>query len=62
MDERDGNQATIGATIKLLLGSACPRYMVHKMDNVLSCVFGKQKEQFKLEMKSLFYQPDRQNR
>lgn len=50
----------MGAITKLFPGSARQRCVVHKMDNVLSYVPGKQQEQLKPESKALFYQPDRQ--
>ncbi len=56
----DGNQATLNAISKQFPDSARQRCVVHKIENVLSYVPTKQQEQFKPELKALFYQKDRQ--
>jgi transposase-like protein len=54
----DGHQAMLNAISKQFPASARQRCVVHKMDNVLSYVPSKQQEQFKPELKALFYQKD----
>jgi putative transposase len=55
----DGNQATMNA-IKLKFGMAKrQRCVIHKMDNVLSYVPNKQRDQVRPELRVLFYQKDR---
>src|SRR2546421_2026079 len=56
----DGNQAMLNAITKKFPNSARQRCVVHKMDNVLSYVPTKQREQLKPELRALFYQKDRQ--
>jgi len=55
-----GKRALLGAISKKFPGSASPRCVVHKMDNVPSLVPTNQKELLQLELKALFYQKDRQ--
>lgn len=56
----DGKQAILKAIAAKFADSARQRFVVHKIDNVLSYVPSKQQEQLKGELKALFYQKDRQ--
>ena len=49
----------LNAITKKFPDSDCQRYVVHKMDNVLSYVPTKQREQLKAELQAFFYQKDR---
>lgn len=56
----DGNQAMLNAISKQFPDSARQRWVVHKIENVLSYDPTIQQEQLKPELKALFYQKDRQ--
>jgi putative transposase len=56
----DGNQAMINAISLKFAASQRQRCVMHKMDNVLSYVPQKQREQIEPELKALFYQKSRQ--
>jgi putative transposase len=56
----DGNQAMINAISLKFAASQRQRCVLHKMDNVLSYVPQKQREQIEPELKALFYQKSRQ--
>lgn len=56
----DGNQAMLNAIAATFPTSARQRCVVHKMENVLSYLPSKQREQVEPELKALFYQKDRQ--
>jgi putative transposase len=56
----DGNQAMLKALIAKFGTAPRQRCVIHKMDNVLSYIPNKQHEQIKPELRSLFYQKDRQ--
>jgi putative transposase len=57
----DGNQAMLNAITKHFPDSARQRCVMHKMDNVLSYVPTRQQERLKPELKTLFYQKDRES-
>jgi len=56
----DGNQAMINAIQIKFFGSQRQRCIKHKMDNILGYVPEKQQEQVRLELKTIFYQENRQ--
>lgn len=56
----DGNQAMLNAISTKFATSQRQRCVIHKMDNVLSYVPQKQREQIEPELKALFYQKSRQ--
>ena len=56
----DSGQAMLGAIALKFAGSQRQRCVMHKMENVLSHVSHKQREQVEPELKALFYQKDRQ--
>jgi putative transposase len=56
----DGNQAMINAMTAKFAASQRQRCVMHKMENVLSYVPQKQREQVEPELKALFYQKNRQ--
>lgn len=56
----DGNQAMLNAITHKFAASQRQRCVIHKMDNVLSYVPQKQREQVEPELKALFYQKNRQ--
>jgi putative transposase len=56
----DGNQAMINAMTSKFVSSQRQRCVMHKMENVLSYVPNKQRDQVEPELKALFYQKDRQ--
>lgn len=56
----DGNQTTMGAIASKFPSSVRQRCVVHKMENVLSYVPNKQREQIEPELKALFYQKNRE--
>ena len=56
----DGGQAMLGAISLTFAASQRQRCVIHKMENVLSYVPHKQREQVEPELKALFYQKDRQ--
>ena len=56
----DGGQAMLGAIALKFAASQRQRCVMHKMENVLSYVPHKQREQVEPELKALFYQKDRQ--
>jgi putative transposase len=56
----DGNQAMIKAMTAKFVASQRQRCVMHKLDNVLSYVPNKQREQVEPELKALFYQKSRQ--
>ncbi len=56
----DGNQAMINAMRAKFAASQRQRCVMHKLDNVLSYVPNKQREQIEPELKALFYQKSRQ--
>lgn len=56
----DGNQAMLNAIGVKFATSQRQRCVMHKMDNVLSYVPQKQREQIEPELKALFYQKSRQ--
>jgi putative transposase len=55
----DGNQAMITAMTAKFATSQRQRCVMHKLDNVLSYVPQKQREQIEPELKALFYQKGR---
>jgi len=56
----DGNQTTLNAIACKFPSSARQRCVVHKMENVLSYVPNKQREQIEPELKALLYQKNRE--
>lgn len=56
----DGNQAMLNAIGTKFATSQRQRCVIHKMENVLSYVPQKQREQIEPELKALFYQKSRQ--
>lgn len=56
----DGGQAMLGAIRLKFAASQRQRCVMHKMENVLSYVPQKQREQIEPELKALFYQKSRQ--
>lgn len=56
----DGNQAMINAMTAKFAASQRQRCVMHKMENVLSYVPQKQRDQVEPELKALFYQKNRQ--
>lgn len=56
----DGGQAILGAIGLKFAGSQRQRCVMHKLENVLSYVPHKQREQVEPELKALFYQKNRQ--
>ena len=56
----DGNQAMINAMTAKFGSSQRQRCVMHKMENVLSYVPAKQRDQVEPELKALFYQKNRQ--
>ena len=56
----DGNQAMLNAISVKFATAQRQRCVVHKMENVLSYVPQKQREQIEPELKALFYQKSRQ--
>lgn len=56
----DGNQAMLNAISVKFAASQRQRCVIHKMENVLSYVPQKHREQVEPELKALFYQPGRQ--
>ncbi|GAC1668950.1 MAG: IS256 family transposase [Ktedonobacteraceae bacterium] len=56
----DGGQAMLGAINLKFAASQRQRCAIHKMENVLSYVPQKQREQVEPELKALFYQKNRQ--
>ena len=56
----DGNQSMLNAISLKFAGSQRQRCVIHKMENVLSYVPQKQREQVEPELKALFYQKNRQ--
>jgi putative transposase len=56
----DGNQAMLNAISTKFATSQRQRCVLHKMENVLSYVPQKQREQIEPELKALFYQKSRQ--
>lgn len=56
----DGNQATLNAISAKFAQAQRQRCVMHKMENVLSYIPSKQREQVRPELKALFYQKDRQ--
>jgi transposase-like protein len=56
----DGNQAMLNAISLKFAASQRQRCVMHKMENVLSYVPQKQREQVEPELKALFYQKNRQ--
>jgi len=56
----DGNQAMINAMTAKFAASQRQRCVMHKMENVLSYVPNKQREQIEPELKAVFYQKSRQ--
>jgi len=57
----DGNKAMLGAIAATFGTAPRQRCVVHKMDNVLSYIPTKQQEQIKPELRTLFYQKDRES-
>jgi len=56
----DGNQAMLNAITAKFTKSARQRCVIHKIENVLSYVPAKQREQVEPELKAIFYQKSRQ--
>ena len=56
----DGNQSMLNAISLKFAASQRQRCVIHKMENVLSYVPQKQREQVEPELKALFYQKNRQ--
>jgi transposase-like protein len=56
----DGNQAMLNAVQAKFSASKRQRCIKHKMDNILGYVPEKQQEQVRLELRSIFYQVNRQ--
>ena len=56
----DGNQTMLGAIASKFPSSSRQRCAIHKMENVLSYVLNKQREQIEPELKALFYQKNRE--
>ena len=56
----DGNQTMLNAIASKFPSSSRQRCAIHKMENVLSYVPNKQREQIEPELKALFYQKNRE--
>jgi transposase-like protein len=56
----DGNQATINAITAKFASAKRQRCVMHKMENVLSYIPIKQRDQLRPELKALFYQTSRE--